>query len=59
MSVGAINEERCDGIVDRLAVEPRVSIDNFDYYAPHFFRELERAATQRLDLLAMPSWDTG
>ncbi|MCP4194844.1 MAG: sulfotransferase domain-containing protein [Planctomycetaceae bacterium] len=59
MSVGSIDEERCDRIVDSLVVESRNSIDSFGYYDPGFFRELEQAATQRLDLLELPCWDAG
>jgi hypothetical protein len=56
MSALPLEESRFEQVLASLEIVPRNSLEEFQFYDPGFFDELERRAEQRLAGLQLPAW---
>ena len=49
-----VNVQKAHELIERLDVQPRSVLQDFDFYEPAFFKKLEFVARERLALLDLP-----
>jgi len=57
LSDNPLDEERLKTIMQKVPIVPRNSLSRFKFNDPIFFKELESAASPRLDILGLPFFE--
>ena len=55
-SVGPLDEDRVEQVLQKAPVVPKHSISKFEFYDPDFFQKMEDATSGRLQKLGLPSF---